>query len=129
MTMTVLQISEDLAQEISSVAENRGVAVEEFLRIMMRRERTLAQRKKIEQEQNWWLTRPLSERAQYEGQYVAVHNQELIDHDPDRQALRRRIRTKYGQTAILMMPAEGPSEILIFSPRLEQRIPKDENNL
>ena len=118
--MTTLQISDELAQKIHSEAESRGLPVEDFLRAVIRRERTLADHRKIEQEQAWWLTLPLSERAKYEGKFVAVHNQMLIDDDQDEEALYRRVRAKYGKTAVLIMPADGPREIRIFSPRLIQ---------
>lgn len=117
------KISDELAQEISNEAEMRGLPIEAFLKIVIRRERTLTERDKIEAEQRWWLTLPLSERTKYEGLFVAVHNRQLIDHDHDRIALRRRVRAKYGQTAILIMPAEGPPDIQIFSPRLGPRKP------
>lgn len=118
--MVNLQISEELAQEIQSEAKTRGLQVEDFLKAVIERERTLANRQKIEQEQLWWFNLPLSERAKYEGQFIAVHNQALIDSDPDEETLYRRIRTKYGKTAVLIMPAEGPPEIRILSPRLVQ---------
>jgi len=42
----------------------------------------------------------------------------LIDHDEDEAALHRRVRAKYGKAAILIMPANGPRDIYIRSPRL-----------
>ena len=118
--MTPLQVSDDLAQEIRSEAESRGLAVENFLRAVIQRERTLADRRKVEQEQAWWLSLPLTERAKYDGKFVAVHNQTLVDYDQDEAALYRRVRARYGKTAVLIMPADGPREIRILSPRLVQ---------
>lgn len=115
---TSLKISDNLAQEIQNEAEIRGLPIEDFLKAVIQRERTLADRHKIEQEQAWWLSLSLSERAKYEGQFVAVHNKTLVDHDQDKEALHYRIRAKYGKTAILIMPAEGPSDIYIHSPQL-----------
>jgi hypothetical protein len=116
--MTILQISEELAGTIQWEAKTRGLSVEDYLCAAVRRERTLAERQKIEQEQEWWLSLPLRKRAKYEGQSVAIHNQKLIDHDKDEKALYKRIREKYGKTPVLVMPAEGPREIRILSPRL-----------
>jgi len=118
--MTILQISDELAQTIQNEATTRGVTIENFLRSVILRERTLADRRKIEQEQEWWLSLPLSKRANYESEFVAVHNQQVVDHDPDENALHKRIRTRYGNTPVLIMPAAGPREIHIFSPRLVQ---------
>ncbi|OGO42697.1 MAG: hypothetical protein A2Z04_01730 [Chloroflexi bacterium RBG_16_57_9] len=116
--MITLQIPDELVQEIQSEAEIRGLPVEEYLRAVIRRERTLADRRKIEREQAWWFSLPLGERARYEGKYVAVHNLTLVDSDRDERALYRRVRAKYGKTAVLIMPGEGPREIHIRSPRL-----------
>ena len=114
--MAILQVSEELIGEIQDEAETRGLAVEEFLRSALQRERTLANRRKVEREQKWWLALSLGERARYEGEFVAIHEQEIVDHDTDERALYRRIRIRYGQTPVAIIPAEGPREIRLFSP-------------
>ena len=38
----------------------------------------------------------------YLGEWVAIHRQELVDHDRDRVALYRRIRSRYGRTSVLI---------------------------
>jgi hypothetical protein len=119
--MAILQVSEQLIGEIQDEAETRGLAVEEFLRAAIQRERTLADRRKIEREQEWWLSLPLSERAGYEGEFVAIHGQKIVDHDKNERTLYQRIRARYGQTAVAIIPAEGPREIRVFSPRLVRR--------
>lgn len=115
--MTALHISDELAGSILQEASERGISVEEYLRLAIRRERTLNARSIIEAEQEWWLGLPLSERAMYEGEYIAVHRQELVDHDIEQSALYRRVREKFGHTPVLIMPAEGPQDIRVFSPR------------
>lgn len=117
--MAVLQISEDLVQSIREEATLRGLTVESFLHGAVARERTLSDRWKIEREQAWWLSLPLSERTKYEGEYVAVHGLQLVDHDRDQIALYRRVHARYGNIAVLLMPAEGPREIVIRSPRID----------
>src|SRR3990170_3081704 len=98
---------------------NEGENVEVTVRrTAVQREQTLKARQKIEQEQEWWLNQPLKERAKYEGEFIAVHDQKLVDHDKDEAALYKRIRAKYGKTPVLVMPADGPGEIHIYSPRV-----------
>jgi hypothetical protein len=109
-----------LADEIREQAQSQGLAIEEFLQATIRRERSLADQRKIEREQAWWLGLPLSERAKYEGEYVAVHSRQLVDHDRDSGALHQRIGSQYGRTAVLIMPAEGPRELRFVSVRLER---------
>ncbi len=81
----------------------------------------MAARLKIESEQEWWLNLPLSRRAKYEGEFVAIHSRKVVDHDKDEAALYARTRKKYGKTPVLIMPAEGPREIRIYSPRLARQ--------
>ena len=119
--MAALQISNELAQTIQGEASSRGLTVEKYLQSAVLRERTQTDRRRIEAEQEWWLNLPLSERAKYEGRFVAIHNRQIIDCDEDENALYKRVRAKYGNMPILIMPAEGPREIRIFSPRLVQK--------
>ena len=115
-----LQISDELARTIEKTAEAQGKTVEDFLRPVFQRERMSAERKKIETEQEWWTNLPLTERAKYEGEYVAIHNRELVDHDSNVDKLYSRVREKYGKTPVLIMSADGPPEVQIFSSRTVQ---------
>jgi len=119
--MTDLHVPAELADEIRREAEAEGTTTEAVLAAAWRHYRTLAQRKKIEAEMAWWESRPPEERARYAGEYVAVHNKEVVDHDPDPVALNGRVRKRFGRIAVMMIPAEGPREIRILSPRLERR--------
>jgi len=117
----VLQISEELAGAIQQEAQTCGKTVEDFLKSAIRREPTLDERQKIEQEQERWSSLPLSERAKYDGEFIAVHTKKLIDHDKNETKLYGRVRKKHGNTPILIMRAEDPREIRIISPRIVQR--------
>jgi len=44
----------------------------------------------------------------------------VVDHDHDEESLRKRIRAKYGKTAVLLTPAEGRRELRIVSTRLSR---------
>jgi len=58
---------------------------------------------------------------QYRGEYVAVHDGKVVDHDEDICALNRRIRARYGHRAVLLQQVtERPEiELVIKSPKLE----------
>ena len=60
--------------------------------------------------------------AKHPGKYVAVHNGEVIDHDPGIRTLHLRVYEKYGRTPILLKQVvAGPErELVIRSPRLER---------
>ncbi len=114
-----VQIPDKMAEEIRREAEAEGITTDAILEAAWRRYRAVLQRKKIHQEQTWWESLPLQKRMQYEGEYVAVHDKEVVDHDTDRVSLHKRVRAKYGNIAVLVIPAEGPREIKVVSFRLE----------
>ncbi len=116
--MVALNISADLADKIQTEATTHGMTVEEYLRAAIKHERALAARKKIEREQTWWLSQPESKRATYKGEFVAIHDLSVVDHDKEEAALYKRVRQKYGKTSVLVIPADGVKEIQIYSPRV-----------
>jgi len=67
-------------------------------------------------------TRSDADRAPYSGQYVAVLDGQVVDHDVDQRALAIRIHRQYPKTPVLIAEAEArqPREFLILSPRLER---------
>jgi len=67
-----------------------------------------------------WYARSDAEREPYAGQYVAVLQGEVLDHDSDRLALAQRIRARYPEMPVLITAAEAraPREFKVRSPRL-----------
>ncbi len=60
-------------------------------------------------------------REKYFGEYVAIHNQALVDHDKDLERLSLRISKRFGTEAVWIAPVqESPQEEwVIRSPRLD----------
>ena len=114
--MVTLQISDELAQTIRAEATELGLSLEKYLQRAVGRERTIVLRRRIEQEQLWWLQQPLRERVKYEGKIVAIYQQAVIDCDEDSNRLAQRIRSQFGDQPVLLIPAEGPREITVYSP-------------
>jgi len=81
-----------------------------------------ARRAKIHVEAEAWRSMPEAERSQYHGQFVAIHQGQVIDHDPDRLKLYRRVRRQWADTPVLMTPADAshPREFRMLSPRLDR---------
>ncbi len=69
-----------------------------------------------------WQAIPETMRRSYGDDFVAVYNQEVIDHDPDRLTLYRRVHKKLGDVPILISPADAPAprEIYVLTPRFER---------
>jgi len=55
------------------------------------------------------------------GQYVAIHNGELVDHDTDQLALLERIQSHYPRLPVLIRAVQPEAEqtIIVRSPRIE----------
>ena len=111
-------VHEPLASQIRQEAEQAAVDAENLIATAVRHYRFQAQRRKIEAEAEWWRGVPVEVRARYAGEFIAVHDKAVLDHDRDEEALRKRIRTRYGKTSILITPAEGRREFRIVSTRL-----------
>jgi hypothetical protein len=72
-------------------------------------------------EQAAWGAKPLEERKVYRGEFVAVREGQVVDHDVDQRALYLRVRARFGHTPVLIVPAEWtePPVYTIHSPHLE----------
>ncbi len=79
-------------------------------------------RSQLAVEQAAWYARPPDERARYRGKFVAVHDGQVIDHDPDQRTLYLRVRARFGHTPVLIVRADWdePPVYTIHSPRLER---------
>ena len=116
------------------VKETAQTALVTFLNVSNRQTRgdapnaasspSVSRRAKIHAEAEAWRALPPTERNKYGDEFVAVHNGRVIDHDPDRLTLYRRMRAQLGNTPALITPAGAPSprEFLLLSPRLDERV-------
>jgi len=103
-------LEQDIESGTKSISEIVNEAVEHYLR-----ER---QRAKLDSEIAAYEAMHSELVQKYFGQWVAIHEQKLIDRDRDRQALYRRIRAKYGKMSILLrqVMATPVEEIWIRTP-------------
>lgn len=79
-------------------------------------------RAKIHAEALAWQAMPEETRCAYGNAFVAVHDGKVIDHDPDRLTLYRRVRQKMGHVPVLITPANAnhPREIRLLTPHFER---------
>lgn len=103
-------LERDAEQEAKSISEIVNEAVERYVH-----ERQLA---KLDTEIAAYERMYPELRQKYLGQWVAVHEQKLVDHDDDRAALYGRVRATYRRTAVLIRQVtEQPgNEIWIRTP-------------
>jgi hypothetical protein len=74
----------------------------------------------IDREQRAYEAQHVSLLESYAGEYVAFYQGQLVDHDVDRAALGRRVRSRYENTPVLITPVhqEARQTIVVRSPRL-----------
>ena len=84
--------------------------------------RSDADRQAVDAEQEAWFARPPAERQRYAGEYVAVQDGQVVDHDLDQRALYLRVRAQFGRRRVLIIKADWNMSpvFTIHSPRLER---------
>lgn len=116
-----LSLEPDLQQELAQAAEMVGADVPTLLDQAVRDYLDRLAEQKIIAESKAFKAMHADLLQQYKGEYVAIHDGNVVDHDADIHALNHRIRARYGHRAILLQQvAEQPeNELVIRSPKLE----------
>ena len=87
-------LEERAKQAAKSVNDLVNEAVEQYLRAQ--------QRQKLDREIAAYERLHPELRQSHLGQWVAMHQQQLVDADADQAALYRRVRARYGRTSVLI---------------------------
>ncbi len=113
----------ELVDRFRQISTERGVAAETLLELASKEFLDRAARQKICAESESFRKMRPQLVAKYLGNYVAIHNGKVVDHDPDVRTLHLRIRRRYGRAPILLRQVtkdmEQP-EMVFRSPRLER---------
>ena len=117
--MLTVTLKPDIAEQVSQMAEathtEAEVLVDQALRsylVQLRHAIIRAETEAFEQQRSTLLT-------PYRGEYVAVHQGRVIDHDPNLRTLHLRVFAQLGRTPVLLKRVgDEPERELIFrSPR------------
>ena len=120
--MTTITLDPKLTQQIESAAGAEQVDAQLFVEKAVRAYLTQLQRETIRVETEAFNAQYEELRAQYPDQYVAIHQGEVIDHDPDLRTLHLRVHKQLGHIPVLLKQVtDEPERTLVFrSPRLEK---------
>lgn len=122
METAILTLTKETVAGLEEMASQIGVSsadlAEKAIRQYLRREAD----KKIIQEETAYRAQYPQLKDQYAGQYIAMHNGQVIDNSPDEMALYRRIRQQYPLFGILIKQVTSTIDDVwhVRSPRLEQ---------
>ncbi|MFN8496419.1 MAG: DUF5678 domain-containing protein [Anaerolineae bacterium] len=120
--MLTVTLKADIADQIEELAEAADANAEEIVDKALRSYLALYRRNKIRVETEAFEQQKDRLLDQYAGEYVAIHNGEVIDHDGDLRTLHLRVFARLGHTPVLLKQvARGAQTTLVFrSPRFER---------
>ncbi|MCI0347557.1 MAG: DUF5678 domain-containing protein [Chloroflexi bacterium] len=109
--MEAITLREDLRETLERDAEREARSVDDLVNEAVERFLDGRQLRKLDAEIAAYEKMHTQLRRQFLGQWVAVHEQQLVDHDSDVSALYRRVRARYGRTSVLIRRVtERPAE-------------------
>ncbi len=100
--METIELRSDLREMLERDAERESRSVNEVVNRAVELYLREQQRKKLAREIEAYEAMHSQLKADYLGQYVAIHEQKLVDHDRELAPLYRRIRARYGKISVLM---------------------------
>lgn len=78
----------------------------------------------MEREKAFFATQQPTLQRRYPGEFVAIHEGRVIDHDPNLALLHRRVVKVVGAMPVLLKRVDDPvnRELILRSPRLERLV-------
>ena len=121
--MTEIDLDDQTAEKLKRTAAVRGIGVAELLDEVIAHylaDQAEATRAPIDREQQAYEAQHAQLLADYVGQYIALRQGQVVDQDPDRSALGRRVRARYADEPVLItrVGAEPRQTIVVRGPRL-----------
>jgi hypothetical protein len=119
--MSDYTLSADVLGQLEEVAGDDQRSVTDVLNEIVKEYLARRHDEKISQESERFRTMHSQLYAKYTGQYVAMRDGKVLDHDADVAILHQRIYKRFGHAPILIAPvtAEPLPEFRIRRPRLE----------
>jgi hypothetical protein len=118
---TVVLQKKSLVEDLERTAVEQNTSAEALLDQAVSQFLYQIALKKMETEQATFENIHAQLLVKYPGQYVAIHNGQLIDHDVELRVLHTRVRRKYGRMPILFRQVtsdKNPPDFYFRSPRL-----------
>lgn len=107
--MPNVTIDPELYQRMQSAGRN--TLPEALVNEAVRRYLWDLDREKISQETSEYRRQHAQIKAAYLGQYIAMRDGQVVDHDADFATLRRRVRQHFGRTPVMMTLVEEQPEV------------------
>jgi hypothetical protein len=108
--MPTVAVEPTLYSRVEQAALEHRVSIDEMLAMALRLYLWELDRRQISEESTIYRQRHAELQAQYLGQYIAMHHGQVVDHDTDFQALRQRIRQRFGRAPVMITLVEDVAE-------------------
>lgn len=102
--MIPIPVRDELIRSVEKLALEQGTNAEALVNEWIERQLALAREQRIREESVRFRAQHSALQATYAGQYVAMRDGEMLDHDAEVQALYLRIRERFGDEPILIAP-------------------------
>ncbi len=125
MTVTLTLQKPDLIEKLEQIATEQSTSAQDLLHTAVNEFLDKMARQKIHTESESFRKMHPDLMTKYEGQFVAIHNGQVVDHDEDARDLYLRVQVQYGHIAVLIrrVTPEAQQELVFRSPRLTRARP------
>jgi len=123
--MSDITLSPQFIDKLNQAALEQAVQPEDILEDALQVYLRQLERQKIKAEVEAYRTMHADLVRRHLGQFVAIHQGQLVDHDRDFESLHTRIRHRFGRQPVLLRQVTPEAERVLVrrSPRLERNEP------
>jgi predicted transcriptional regulator len=120
--MTTITLKPNLVEQIEQMAHTVGIDATALVNDAIQEHITHLRREKLEAEITAFELMHEDLKAQYLGNFVAIHNGQVVDSDEEFESLFLRVREQLGPVPVLIrrVGIKPQTEFRFRSPRLEQ---------
>lgn len=104
--MPTITVAPEMYERIEAEADEKQADTEQIANDAFKLYFWEQNRKKISYESNEYQKQHSEIKKEYFGQFIAMHQGQIVDHDADFQNLNERIRKRFGYTAVLITNVE-----------------------
>jgi hypothetical protein len=108
--MPTVAVEPELYKRVEKAAQEHQVNVDGILAEAVRRYLWELDRRKVSEESARYHQQHAELVAQYLGQYIALRNGQVVDHDLEFRPLRQRVRQRFADTPVMITLVEPVAE-------------------
>ena len=108
--METIRVESELYKRVEKVAQEQNASIDDLLSQAIRYYLWDLERRSVSEETELYQKRHQELKPEYLGQYIAMRNGQVVDHDRDFQTLRQRVRKRFGRTPVMITLVEEKAE-------------------